>query len=165
MYKYVKIAVESYFLRVIIVIALNTQQRPLCLKSFTLRRISSFSFFFFLMPFNVINTRQSLISASKNDFRSNATPFLGKVGRGYRWKVAGLDTWRDCIARLYALERGCFLIYRSLLHGDSYFSRQRHANDSSPECFRFKPTSCWNLAAPFFPIGHELWRMSVNSAE
>lgn len=126
-----------------------------------------FFFFFFCVPFNVINTRQPLISGGtrrKTIFEVTQPLFLVKWG-GYRWKVAGLDTWRDCIARLYALERGCFLIYRSLRHGDSYFSRQRHANDSSPECFRFKPTSCWNLAAPFFPIGHELWRMSVNSAE
>ena len=63
------------------------------------------------------------------------------VGRNVFAASPPASTWRDCIARLYAVERDCFLIYRSLRHGDSYFSRRPYANDSSTrECFRFKPT-------------------------
>ena len=52
------------------------------------------------MSFSVINTRQPLISGGsctrrKNDFRSNATPFLGKVGR------IGGKSWGRYVARLY----------------------------------------------------------------
>lgn len=108
-YKYVKIIVETYFLKIIIVIILNTQQHPP--EQVSEEFYSIFPFFFSLVSFNVINTRQPLISGGsctrrKTIFEVTQPLFLVK------WGVSVESCGGRYVARLYStsLRPGTWLL-------------------------------------------------------